>query len=154
MLYVLTAALIFPLSMLIIFFSRREPGETQLKYSSVKFQLQKIRDRQYPKNPIQNEGDTFLDIHKKYTAIMNEPNILEEFGQTLDKNNQLYFGSVLRSTYAFHVFASERIIDNVKKLKKKNYLIDGTFSIVPRLFYQLLIIAVEYKNDVCIYDVF
>lgn len=84
---------------------------------------------------------------------MKEPHIFEEFGQTLDKTKQLYFGSVFRRAYTFHVFASERVIDIIKRHMsniKKNYLIDGTFSIVPRQFYQLLIITVEYKNDVCI----
>lgn len=122
-----------------------------MKYKSVKFQLQKIRDRQYPKNPDKKKGDTSLEVHKKYAVIMNEPNILEEFGRSLDKTQKLYFGSVLRKAYTFHVFASERIIENIIRHmsnRKKNYLMDGTFSIVPRLFYQLLIIAVEYKNDV------
>lgn len=125
-----------------------------MRFKSVKFQLKKLRDRQYPKNPkVDEKNDTTFEVHKKYVKIMNEPNILEEFGRTLDKTKQLYFGSVIRQAYAFHVFASERVIDIIKSHMsntKKNYLIDGTFSIVPRQFYQLLIITVEYKNDVCI----
>lgn len=134
-------------------FFRREPGETQLKYKSVKFQLKKLRDRQYPKKPVKGKHDTTFEVHKKYTALINEPNNLEEFGRTLDKTKQLYFGSVVKRDYTFHVFASERIIDIIRNHMsnaKKNYLIDGTFQIVPRLFYQLLIITVEFKNDVCI----
>lgn len=120
-----------------------------MKYKSVKFQLQKLRDQQYPKKPDQKKGDTSIEIHKKYTTLMNQPNTLERFGLTLDKNERLYVGSVLRKDYTFHVFASQRIIENIKKhMKKRNYLMDGTFSIAPRLFYQLLIIAVQYKNDV------
>lgn len=132
---------------------RREPGETKLSFKSVKFQLRKLRDRTYPKKPVEKKGETPFDVHKKYTALINEPKVLEEFGRTLDKVHKLYFGSVVRYDYTFHVFASTRIIELIEscitkeKLKRK-YLIDGTFRIVPRLFYQLLIITVEYKNDV------
>lgn len=132
-------------------FFRRNPGETRLKYKSVKFQLRKLRDTQYPKKPVKEKRDTNYEVHKKYTKMLNEPNILEEFGRTLDKTKQLYFGSVVRPAYTFHVFASEQIMSNIERHMsntKKNYLIDGTFRIVPRLFYQLLVITVEYKNDV------
>lgn len=84
---------------------------------------------------------------------MNDPKLLKDFGRTLDKTNKLYFGSVVKKAFTFHVFASMCIIKLIEscitkeKLKRK-FLIDGTFRVVPRLYYQLLIITVEYKNDV------
>lgn len=138
------------------FFFRREPGETKLSFNSVKHQLRNLRDPEYPKKPDTEKHETPYDVHRKYTALINEPKVLEEFGRTLDKVNKLYFGSVVRNAFTFHVFASMCIIKLIEscitkeKLKRK-YLIDGTFRVVPRLFYQLLIITVEYKNDVRIF---
>lgn len=138
---------------LLIFLIRREPGESKLKFRSVKYQLKHLRDLEYPKKPDNQKDEDPFDVHRKYTAQMNEPDNLEKFGRTLDKAHQLYFGSVVRKAFSFHVFASMCIIKLIEscitkeKLKRK-FLIDGTFRIAPRLYYQLLIITVEYKNDV------
>lgn len=79
--------------------------------------------------------------------------IFAEYGRTLDKRRPFYAGSVVKkNSYAFHVFASFGIIDMVKQHippNQRKFLLDGTFKIVPRRFRQLLIIAIEYKNDVC-----
>lgn len=68
--------------------------------------------------------------------------------------HDLYIDSIIEKDYAFHVFASYANIDLTKKHippGQRKYLMDGTFKIVPRQFSkngQLLIIAIEYKNDV------
>lgn len=83
--------------------------------------------------------------------MLETPEIREEYGRTLDGNNALYIGSKIEDEFAFHVFGSHAIIKLVNEnilTGQRNYLIDGTFKIVPRNFTQLLIIAIEYKNDV------
>lgn len=135
------------------FLIRREPGETKLKFKSVKYQLRNLKDPVYPKKPATEKDEAPFDIHRKYTTLMNEPETLKNFGRTLDKAHKLYFGSVVRKAFTFHVFASICIIKLiesciVKEKMKRKFLIDGTFRVVPRLYYQLLIITVEYRNDV------
>lgn len=84
------------------------------------------------------------------------PEIMEEYGYTMNKRERFYVGSVIRTVFAFHVFASFSTIKFIKKHiapEKRNYLLDGTFKIVPspsKLFSQLLLISIEYKNDVSI----
>lgn len=120
----------------------------------MKWQLEDIRTKQYPKQPKIEKNDGTFDIHKKYQNLLNAEDIRKEFGKTLDKRHKLYFGSVVKTMFAFHVFVSFSVIDMIKKhitadkQQKRRYLIDGTFKVVPRKFNQLLIIAIEYKNDV------
>lgn len=122
---------------------RRIPGESKLEFNSIKRQLYRTRDKQYPKRPATDE-----EMEKAFATEA----IFEEYGRTLDKRRPFYAGSVIKKNcYAFHVFASFGIIDLIKKHippSKRKYLVNGTFKIVPRRFRQLLIIAVEYENNV------
>lgn len=86
--------------------------------------------------------------------MLETPEIREAYGRTLDGNHTLYIGSKVESEFGFHVFGSHAIMKLVHEEippEQRTYLIDGTFKIVPRGFAQLLIIAIEYKNDVSIY---
>lgn len=120
----------------------------------MKWQLETIRSNQYPKQPKLEEADGPTDIHRKYQKLLDTADIRKDFGRTLDKRHKLYFGSVVKSLFAFHVFVSFTVIELIKthitkdKMQKRRYLIDGTFKVVPKKFKQLLIIAIEYKNDV------
>lgn len=83
--------------------------------------------------------------------MFKKPEIIEQYGQTLNKQHSFYVNSVVHENYAFHVFASFATIEIIKKHitpENRNYLLDGTFKIIPRGFSQLLIISLEYKNDV------
>lgn len=86
--------------------------------------------------------------------MFDNPKTMEEYGQTMNKRERFYVGSVIRTLFALHVFASLSTINFIKKhiaADKRNFLLDGTFRIVPspsKLFSQLLIISIEYKNDV------
>lgn len=127
------------------FVYRRIPGESRLTFESVSRQLYRLRDKQYPERPSTDEAlkDAF-----------GKADIFVEYGRTLDKRRPLYAGSVVKRNYAFHAFASFGVVDLIKKHippNERKFLMDGTFKIVPRRFRQLLIIAIEYNNDVSIY---
>lgn len=129
-------------------FNRRIPGESKLKFKSIKRQLYRLRDKKYPKK----KPKTDLEI----SQTLHQDEIFEEYGKNLNKSHKLYIDSVVEEKYAFHVFASISMIDIVKKYippPERIYLLDGTFKIVPRQFTkhgQLLIISIEFKNDVSI----
>lgn len=110
-------------------------------------QLYRIRDKRHPKIPRTN-----IEVQEAF----KKAEIFEEYGKTLNKIHPLYVDSIIEEEYAFHVFAS---FANIKLTEahippgQRKYLMDGTFKVVPRLFGkkgQLLIIAIEYKNDVSI----
>lgn len=82
---------------------------------------------------------------------LDSPEICQNFRLTLEKSHVLYVGSVITDTYSFVVFASYKIIELIRRFipsEERKYLIDGTFKIVPHVFYQLMVISIEYKNDV------
>lgn len=69
----------------------------------------------------------------------------------MDGDEKLYIGTVVKSKYAFTVFASKFVIDFIEKNiepSSRKYLMDATFDSLPKDFYQLLIISIEYQNDV------
>lgn len=116
-----------------------------MKFESVKRTLIRLRDRKYPPRPSTNE---------EFEVMFKDPKILAEYGKTLNKERILYIGSVIEEEFSFHVFASLATIEVIEKNispEQRKYLMDGTFRMVPRAFKQLLIIAIEYKNDVNIY---
>lgn len=109
--------------------------------------MYRIRDKEYPSRPKTDE-----DIQTTF----NNPDIFEEYGKSLNGQHQFYVGSDVNENYAFHVFASFDTIDLIEKYivpDQRNYLMDGTFKIAPSKFQQLLIISIEYKNDVSIFFV-
>lgn len=128
---------------------RREPGESKLNLKSMRQQLNKIKNENVPKRPrkIGEIHDAFLD-----------PKIFERYGKTLNERRNLYIGTVTKSKKcSFTVFASLETIDMVSANippEKRRYLLDGTFKICARPFYQLLIILIEFANDVRNYNIF
>lgn len=84
-----------------------------------------------------------------------DPKIAAEYGISMNKQHKFYMGSVVKKIFAFHVFASLAIINMIKdKIApgERTYLIDGTFKIVPRRFSQLLIISIQYNDNVSCYN--
>lgn len=73
------------------------------------------------------------------------------FGSTLDDRNRLYIGTSIQKSFSFFAFASEKVINLIREFilpHRRRYLIDGTFKVVPRTFYQLIVVSVEYEGDV------
>lgn len=113
-----------------------------LTFKSVERTLYRLRDKSRPKNPKTNE---------EFQEAMKDPKIAEDYGFSMNKQHRFYMGSVVKKLFAFHVFASLAVIsmirDKIAPIDRK-YLIDGTFKIVPRQFSQLLIISIQYKDNV------
>lgn len=85
--------------------------------------------------------------------MFQNPEIMNKYGSNLDMTENLYIATVVNEDYGFCLFASYATINMVKlniEAQHRHYLIDGTFSCSPKIFYQLLIISVEYKNDVSV----
>lgn len=129
-------------------FQSKYQYQPSLDYQKTKRQLFRIKNKKFPPIP-----KTIEAMHE----ALEKPEVSKHFRLTLDKNNDLYVGSVLKKNHSFIVFASHRIIEISKEfipLQSRKYLIDGTFKVVPRVFYQLLVISIEYKNDVSVSNIF
>lgn len=83
--------------------------------------------------------------------------IVDKYAYTLDGDARFYIDTVIHmdvendEEHAFSMFASHYVIDFIEKYippASRNYLLDGTFDNLPLGFYQMLIVAIEYKNDV------
>lgn len=121
---------------------RRNLGESKLRFTSVERELYRLRDKEYPNIPKTHE-----DIEKSF----KDPEVFENYGKTLNKQHDFYVASLVQKKYAFHIFASFAVIGLIKNHiapENRYYLMDGTFKIIPRELNQLLIISIEYKNDV------
>lgn len=107
--------------------------------------LERILHPNKPKTPLTSKGilEAFED-----DAIYNK------YGLNLRKTEPFYFGTVDKSPlYSFTVFASMQVVKMIKKYIPENrkYLMDGTFDVTPLGCYsQMLVIYVEFKNDVSV----
>lgn len=82
-----------------------------------------------------------------------KPDLMSQYGYTSDGDFRFYIDTVLNKDYEFTVFGSQYTIEFIQKNippESRRYIMDGTFDKIPKYFYQLLIIAVEYQNDVSI----
>lgn len=104
--------------------------------------LLRNKNKSYPKDPksIENIRDKF-----------KEAKVFEEYGYNLDSDARFYIGTVVEEDFAFTIFASHYVINFIERNiepDSRNYLMDGTFDSLPNEYCQLLIISIEYKNDV------
>lgn len=124
-----------------IFSSFRHPN-TKLDYNKLKRQLIEIKNLKYPKIP-----KTIKEIERAFEVKSN----CERFGMTLNGMHKLYMGMKTGDSHSFLVFGSQKVMDIINKYiprRNRNLLIDGTFKIIPRQFYQLVVVCIEFKNDV------
>lgn len=76
---------------------------------------------------------------------------MKKYGLTLEGNAKFYIDTVVEEHFHFTVFYSEFVSKFIKEniaAGSRKYLIDGTFGNLPVGYYQLLIVTVEYQNDV------
>lgn len=81
-----------------------------------------------------------------------------DFGLNLAKTEPFYIDTIESDVNsAFTLFASYHVMGLIEKHippKDRRYLIDGTFDACPiGCYYQLLIIVIEFKNDVSLKSV-
>lgn len=131
-------------------FRRSEQGKfkTQLNYDKAMVTLNRLKSKKHPPIPSSLE---------KTRDVLNTKANLVKYGNTLDRKNKFYVDTVVAEAYTFTIFVSFKTVNMIKRYIKpaeRRYLLDGTFKIRPKLFYQLLIIAIEYKNDVIIFFCF
>lgn len=116
--------------------------KSQLNFKTMKRNLNRIKNGPRPKIP-ENAAEL--------TALFEDPDVFYKYGMNLNQTAPRYFATVVTDDYSFCVLQSNSVIEFVKshiEPSLRNYLIDGTFSCVPRGFYQLLVISIEYRNDV------
>lgn len=104
--------------------------------------LSRYKNKIYPKVP-----DSIENIREKFEDMK----IMEKYGYNLESDSKFYIDTVVTSHYSFTVFASKFVIDFIEKNiepASRKFLMDATFDSLPKDFYQLLIISIEYQNDV------
>lgn len=129
---------------ILLFHSSKAP--LKFKYEKMKRTLIRLKNKKYPNIP-----KTMIEIKDEFNRSQNA-----EFGRTRDGKDLLYIDTVIKKKYSFMVFASKKVTDLVEEHlnpEERNYLMDGTFKVVPAMFYQLFIISIEYANDVCMLDI-
>lgn len=89
---------------------------------------------------------------KELKSEFEKPEIIEKYGKTYVGGDNFYSGTFLSPEYDFTVFSSPFVMKFIEEnIKDRRYLMDGTFDSLPKGFYQLLIISIEYQNDVSKY---
>ena len=94
--------------------------------------LHRRKSIKYPKRP---------KTHQETRNVLQDPQIKIDFGQTVDKYGAFYIDSVVKDKHTFHVFASPSVVNLIT-----NHMV--TFTVIPKEFAQLVVISIEYKNDV------
>lgn len=110
--------------------------------------LRRQKNPKYPSKPV-----TASQIKQAY----EDKAIKVDFGLNLAKTQEFYIDTVeTEVNSAFTLFASHQVINLIEEnipAAERRYLIDGTFDACPvGCYYQLLIIVIEYKNDVSQYS--
>lgn len=116
-----------------------------MRYESIKKTLERHKKVDFPEIPI--------SIQNLQTQFQN-PDIINKYAYTLDGDARFYIDTVIKPDYAFTMFASYYVIESIGKYippESRNYLLDATFDKLPPGFYQMLIIAIEYKNNVSVF---
>lgn len=131
------------------FSKRRKLGESSLSYNRMARNIRRYTNTKYPAMP---KDTTEIKLAYRQKATMRE------FGLNLRNTSQFYVDTAEVDGNEFTLFASYDMIDMVEEHippELRRYMIDGTFDVVPiRYFHQLLVIAIEYKNDVSSFNIF
>lgn len=123
-------------------FRHDHDGDCRLNIKSQRQQLNSIKNANRPK-----WSQSIGELHSQFA----QPDIMLRFRKTLDNKHELYSTTVITEEFGFNLFVSQKSIQMVKETippGERFYVLDGTFRTVPKPYYQLLIIAIEYRNDV------
>lgn len=115
-----------------------------MNFHRIKQTLTRHKNKTYPKDPGSIDG-----IREKFM----QEHILKEYGSNLEGNEDFYIATVVMDDFAFTILASKFVFDFIDKNiepSSRSYLMDGTFDSIPNAYYQLLVISIEYNNDVSI----
>lgn len=129
-------------------FSRREPGESKLQFKQLQRTASRVKSNRHPKAP-----RTITEIKNAFA----KPEIYNKYALNLRQTRPFYIDTIDDGPKsAFTILASHQMIDLIEEHvapEEKRYLMDGTFAVVPiGCYYQLLIIHLEFKNDVSCLD--
>lgn len=120
--------------------SRSGMRDTNLQFNQVKRTLERNKSNQYSNVP-----RSISDLQNEF----KKPVVLNKYGFSYEGDSKFYIGTVVLPNHAFTVFASQFVIDFIQKnIAPRKYEMDGTFGSLPKMFYQLLTITTEYKNNV------
>lgn len=123
-----------------IFYLRDRNTGTNLKFQNVDRSLHRWKNDQHPKIP---------NSIQELQSAFEKPEIIDKYGSTYEGNGKFYINTILSPKCDFTVFASPFIMKFIEEnIKDRRYLMDGTFDSLPKGFYQMLIISIEYKDDV------
>lgn len=129
----------------ILFYSNQTAAKN-LDFNKVKRGLQLIVSKTFVNSP-----QTALEL----IYAFQKENIWNSFGKSIEENNSntaFFKACIIEEHYSYCIFASEKSIKLIKENiapSNRRYLIDGTFSVVPKsCFKQLLIVYIEYFNQV------
>lgn len=107
--------------------------ESKLKFKTVEATISRLKAKEYPK------------LHKTLQEVKNafeEDESVKSFKTTLTNRDQFYFDTQIDEGFGYQIYASTATIkfieDNIDA-ESRNYLMDGTFRIVPKPFKQCLI---------------
>lgn len=112
----------------------------------------RLNNKSYPKRP-----KNARDVKKRF----EDPKTVLEFGRNLRKTERFYVDTVVKTRMAkegpkdtsFTIFASFQVLDMINKHipdSERFFMLDGTFAVTPvdAGYYQLLIIFIQFNNDV------
>lgn len=112
----------------------------ELEFYSMKSTLHRIKRKECPSEPTANNIPDFFD---------NE-HVMTRFGQTIQVNPDVFYRGCVGNgeNDVSCVFASETIIKKIRLTApaERKYYIDGTFYVVPAMFYQLVIMTFQVDN--------
>lgn len=76
--------------------------------------------------------------------------VMNAYGYNLRHTEMFYVATVIDEDSSFTLFQSRQVINMIEQYipEGRNYLLDGTFKVAPVGHYQLLIIYIEFQNDV------
>lgn len=125
-------------------FSKRRPhGESSLSFTSMARNLRRKTNKKRPKN---------VKTPKEIQGAFENQETMANFGLNLRKTDRFYINTVGKKKGAFTIFGSHemiRLVEGHIPPEERKFMLDGTFDVVPvGCYYQLLIIAIEYKKDV------